>query len=137
MIIPYFFTQSFTSPILYKDCITAISIIFCSIFYTSYYILRPQAHREDWRSLTAQIPLDSQIFTYPSVNAPLRYYYSGQILNLNDIENSKIENLFIVPYAQEILDPQLEYQAFLKDNGYQLIQKQYFNSVPLEVWQKN
>jgi len=112
-------------------------VIFPSILYTTYYILNTNNHREDWRSLAAQIPLDSQIFTYPSVNAPLRYYYSGQILNLNNIENSKIENLFLVPYAAPILDPQLEYQAFLKDNDYQLIQKQYFNSVPLEVWQKN
>jgi uncharacterized membrane protein len=121
--------------------ITVCIVIFSSILYTTYYILNTNNHREDWRSLAAQLPLDSQIYTYPSISAPLKYYYSGSTSDLQNLpaETAKlwVGTIYTVPYAAPIFDPQLEYQAFLKDNGYQLIQKQYFNSVPLEVWQKN
>ena len=80
------------------------------------YLFNPQFHREDWRGLTQFLvlanPEQNPVFIYPQVAAPLTYYYAGTI------NQDGADEIWLIPYAQPIFDPQNLTAAKLKVDGY-------------------
>jgi len=101
------------------------------------YLLLPIFHREDWKSLGASIPAQSEVnVIIPSADA-LKYYRKDLILeDLRGIETTvNFKNEFlIIPYTSEIYG--FDYKKILLKNNYTLVNAETFRGVFYELWQK-
>ena len=102
-------------------------ILFLVVFNlssASIYLFNSQFHREDWRGLADYLSasnLDqSPVLIYPQVAAPLKYYYAGPI------NQGAADELWLVPYAQPIFDPQNSAAKNLAAGGYLPVVSQIF-----------
>lgn len=85
------------------------------------YLFNPFFHREDWRGLTKSLT-DQPIVMIPAVNAPLKYYYAGEIIDAVP----DVSSFYYIPYAEPIFDPTLSLRQKISSAGYQEIQQQHF-----------
>jgi len=105
------------------------------VFFTLVYLLIPQFHREDWKSLVKSLPKDKPVYMIATSIDPLKYYDPS--LKVNELKSlsSSSREIIVIPYAAEIYG--LNYQKVLQNQGYQLSKKTSFRQLTLENWQKN
>ena len=118
---------------------TIIRIIVTAGFliFSFIYLLIPNFHREDWKSLTKSLPAKSVVYMIKSSSDPLLYYNSKLVINeLTGFENlaSLPNKIIIVPYTSEIYG--YNYQEKLLKKNYQLRKKITFRNLYFEQWNK-
>ena len=90
----------------------------CSLIY----LFNPAFHREDWRGLSQQI-IAGPVVINPAVNAPLKYYYAGEILGTDSLPE---ENFYYITYAEPIFDPEQKFKQQAAETGFQETSVQHF-----------
>ncbi len=101
------------------------------------YLLFPQFHREDWRSLAKDIPARSVVYMIKSSSDPIKYYRPDleikELEKLADLKNFK--KIIVIPYTAQIYG--LDYQQKLIDQNFSLKKKISYREVVAEIWVKD
>jgi uncharacterized membrane protein len=104
-------------------------------FFSALYLIFPNFHREDWKSLLLSVPQSSSVYMIPSSSDPIQYYYP-EIITKNLLEiasfDGKQKEIYVIPYTAEIYG--LNYRAELEKKRYRLKDQQDFRGVTLEYW---
>ncbi len=83
---------------------------------SSIYLFNPAFHREDWKGLAKSLnQTEPPVVIIPAVDAPLKYYYSGEIIY--DVPSAP--EFYYIPYAEPIFDPNLTTRQKIAAAGYQ------------------
>lgn len=121
------------------------------IFWSLAYLLFPQFHREDWKSLSDLIPWGQPVYAIPASMDALTYYrpdLKTKILDIRSINHvSRItrqvskdpqsvirDSLTIIPYTSEIYG--FDYHKVLSTIGYAQRNVQSVRSLTVETWSK-
>lgn len=103
------------------------------------YLLMPQFHREDWKSLVKNLPESKPVYMITSSSDPLRYYSKKinikDLADLNEMSTEAVdmaENMIVIPYTADIHG--IDYKKQLEKKSYKLIDKKNFRGLELEYW---
>lgn len=101
------------------------------------YLLLPQFHREDWKSLAKSLPKNIPIYMISSSSDPVKYYnYNIKINQLKSLSyESKEGEKVIISYTADIHG--VNYKRILEDKKYILSNKKVFRGLELEYWKKS
>ncbi len=102
--------------------------------FSSVYLLNPNFHREDWKSLTGSLSKRQKVYMIPSSADPLRYY--NPEVTVVDIrkENIKDKKIVVIPHTTDIYG--FNYKNKLQDKGFSQQKIQSFRGLTFEVWSK-
>jgi hypothetical protein len=108
------------------------------VIFSLVYLLLPQFHREDWKSLVKNLPKNKPVYMITASSDPVRYYLNS--LKVNELTSLRVNGLFekeiiVIPYAAEIYG--LDYKGLLTKNGYLLKKETSFREVTFEEWFKS
>lgn len=117
--------------------IVRIFVLSGFIVWSLAYLLIPQFHREDWKSLATDLPKQSKIYMIISSSDALSYYRPD--LHLVDVQLIKrlttMDNeLTIIPYTSEIHG--VNYKDILQTRGYKITQEKSYRGLLIEYWKK-
>jgi len=99
------------------------------------YIVNPNFHREDWKSLVVSLSINKKVYMIKSSSDPLLYYNKNiEIADLKSIEKINESNILVIPYTADIHG--VNYQKELANQGFYLQQKKSFRELTLEYWGK-
>lgn len=110
-----------------------MTIIFLAFSFA--YLLFPQFHREDWKSLTRVLNSSTRAYMILPSSDPIAYYRNEiPLFELRDIKNSTIpEFITVIPYTSEIYG--FDYNKILKNKGcIKKSQIQFRGNLQLEEW---
>ena len=93
-----------------------IGFLLLNLITSAIYLFNPAFHREDWQSLAKNIAPNQPVVMIPTVNAPLKYYYSGTVLATDTVPQADFS---YVSYAEPIFDPTLTFRRQVESSGYQ------------------
>lgn len=100
------------------------------------YLLIPNFHREDWKSLTKSLPRKPEIYMITSSADPIKYYKSD--LKIKDLKNipKKInkKEFFVLPYTADIHG--VNYRKRLAEQKFSLVEKKAYRGIILERWRR-
>lgn len=101
------------------------------------YLLLPQFHREDWKSLASSLPQNKAIYAIPASMDALLYYRPYLKLKIKDLRKlQKLpSSIVVIPYTSEIYG--FDYRSILQNKGYKLREKRQFRNLSYEVWQEH
>ncbi len=99
------------------------------------YLLLPQFHREDWRSVSYVInESDTPVYLIISSSDPLRYYLRNR--ELHSLQEFKLEGapgeILVIPYTAEIHG--FPYSEVLTQLGYSIQETSAFRGITVERW---
>lgn len=103
------------------------------VIFSLVYLLSPQFHREDWKSLAHG--LDSRtVYIISSSSDPIRYYSpQTEVRDLKVIARDfKSSRLTVIPYTADIHG--VSYRESLMGNGYRLDKTYLFRDLTYEEW---
>lgn len=101
------------------------------VIFSFVYLLLPQFHREDWKSLVKDLPKNIPVYMIMSSSDPVKYYSNN--LNIKDLSGQPIEkDIVVIPYTSDIHG--LDYKSLLSNKGYQLKKEKNFREVTYEQW---
>jgi 4-amino-4-deoxy-L-arabinose transferase-like glycosyltransferase len=106
------------------------------LVYSAVYLLIPQFHREDWRSIARSIPSNDSVYMISSFTDPVRYYKpDAQILPFDTMYGPDTPATFtVIPYGAAIYGVSHEEQ--LKKKGYTLTEKRSERGIQVERWSR-
>ena len=106
------------------------------VTFSLVYLLLPQFHREDWKSLVKNLPKDKPVYMIMASSDPVKYYKSN--LNINELQNADYEldkkQITVIPYSVDIYG--FDYKKNLKESGYILSRTSTFRELFFEEWQR-
>jgi hypothetical protein len=135
-----------------------MTILIGFISWSFLYLLFPQFHREDWKSLATQLKKDtSEVYMISSSADPVRYYAPN--IEVRDIQildseipaflpagrhgtgmtkgsagmTSKDQSVLVLPYTTDIHG--VDYRASLTQSGYMLQDTKPFRELTYERWE--
>jgi uncharacterized membrane protein len=114
-------------------------IIIGGFFILSFvYLLNPQFHRENWKSLAASLSQDKPVYMIVPSSDALRYYRPEiRIIdwrfNRNHFPN--LNELVIIPYTADIYG--FDYKKEIEKKGFTFKERRDFGGVWYEIWVKN
>lgn len=99
------------------------------------YLLIPNFHREDWKSLAKDLPENSTVYMIKTSSDPLVYYRDDcKVINMVDKSTLVTQKkIIVIPYTAEIHG--VDYQKNLFKYGYNLVERKSFRQVFYEIWQ--
>ena len=105
------------------------------LIFSLIYLLFPQFHREDWKSLVKSLSAVKEVYMINSSSDPVKYYNPKiKIKDLRSLSGSSslARELAIIPYTTEIYG--YNYQDILLKKGYRPGKKTAFRNLYLEEW---
>ncbi|MBP6045081.1 glycosyltransferase family 39 protein [Candidatus Woesebacteria bacterium] len=103
------------------------------IVFSLIYLLGPSFHREDWKSLVADLP-SNHVCSLPSSFDPLHYYNSKLITSDARSCTTSKGDVIVVPYAEEIYG--FDTTAYMKQKKYILSKEVSFRGVEYQIWKR-
>lgn len=102
------------------------------LIFSLIYLLNQKMHREDWKSLVANLLNNQNIYMISSFSDPIKFYRND--INIKDLKSEKITEkvITVVPYGEEIHG--LNHNQKLATLGYQKIETKNFREITLEDW---
>jgi len=105
------------------------------VLFSLAYLMLPQFHREDWKSLVKSLPKDKPVYMITASSDPIQYYSSN--LRVKELTGLRVNELLekeiiVIPYAVEIYG--LDYKVLLTEKGYKLKKETSFQEVTYEEW---
>ena len=99
------------------------------------YLLLPQFHREDWKSLSGSLPPRSTVYMVPSFSDPLVYYRSDlTVKDINSINSSDfISSITVLPYGFTIHG--IDHKTKLSSLGFSQSSESTYRELSKESWQ--
>jgi len=109
-------------------------MLFGFIVFSLIYLLLPQFHREDWKSLVKNLPKDKLVYMITASSDPVSYY--DKQLNINELANYELKarEINVIPYTTAIYG--FDYKSVLSKAGYKLKKEVSFREVTYEQWTK-
>jgi len=101
------------------------ALLLINLLCSAIYLFNPKFHREDWQNLTQALvrlnQTQSPVLIISVVDAPVKYYYTSQNYVPTDNLTSVLDQpeLWYIPYAEPIFDPQLKIRHQLSQAGFQ------------------
>jgi len=102
------------------------------VVFSLVYLLLPQFHREDWKSLVKNLPKDKSVYMIKSSSDPVKYYNENLTINELKSLSSLSSEIAVIPYTADIYG--LDYKNILNKSGYQLKKEISFREVTYEQW---
>ena len=104
------------------------------IIFSLVYLLIPQFHREDWRSLAGSLPGNKPVYMITSSSDPVKYYRPGLKINgLNNLYSDDLPGkIIVVPYSTDIHG--VDYKNILRERKYSFVDKKTFRDLEIEEW---
>jgi len=115
---------------------TGYILLFGFVAWSLSYLIFPQFHREDWKSLANALQKETtEVYMIPSSGDPIRYY--APTIEIRDIRMSNIrasasDNLVVIPYTTDIYG--VDYVAELQSQEYQIHSTFYVRGLSYERW---
>jgi len=114
-----------------------IIILIGFIFWSTIYLLTPQFHREDWKSLAYNLPRQAKVYMIISSSDALSYYrpdtHLVDVQSINQLTKLN-DRLIIIPYTSEIYG--VKYKDTLQDRGYKITKEKSYRGLLIEYWEK-
>jgi len=133
-------TSMYPTPLKLRRASRYIVIIGFVVFSLTYLLL-PQFHREDWKSLVKNLPKDKPIYMIISSSDPIQYYSNDlRIKELTLLRQgyggqSELEKeIIIIPYTADIYG--YDYKKNLSKSGYQQKEVKNFRELSFEIWRR-
>ncbi len=101
---------------------TLIGLLIFNLITSGVYLFNPKFHREDWRGAARSLT-DLPVVITPAVDAPLRYYYAGDIRGTDQVPE---QNFWYVAYAEDIFDPERSFRREAQAAGFREVGRQDF-----------
>ena len=97
--------------------------ILFNLLTSGLYLFNLNHHRENWKGLASNLIVLNQsnvpVAILAPVKTPLQYYYAGEIISYTDIKKTFNQpELWLVPYAEPIFDPNLTTRQTLESLGF-------------------
>ena len=109
-------------------------VIIGFVVFSSAYLLLPQFHREDWKSLVKGLPKDKPIYMITSSSDPVIYYSNS--LEVNELTSLRVnkneKEIIVIPYTADIYG--FDYKKSLSKSGYQQKEIKNFRELSFEIW---
>ncbi len=107
------------------------------LFFSLIYLLLPQFHREDWKSLVFSLRDSGSVYMISSSSDPVRYYNpSLKVKELRTLEAIELKKqAIVVPYTADIYG--FDYKKELMKRGFTYKEAKTFRGLWYEVWVKN
>ncbi|MFH0979749.1 MAG: glycosyltransferase family 39 protein [Candidatus Roizmanbacteria bacterium] len=107
------------------------------LVFSLVYLLLPQFHREDWKSLVKSLPNDKSVYMILSSSDPLKYYNNN--LNIKELKSlssssSLSREIIVIPFTAEVYG--FDYKTVLKEKNFSLTNKRSFRELELETWKR-
>ena len=104
------------------------------LIFSLIYLINPNMHREDWKSLTTNLNTNQNVYMIGSFADPIKYYNSE--IKIKDFKTIKpVENeIVVIPYGQEIHGLNMTDELVKLD--YKKINEKNFREIKLETWKK-
>lgn len=106
------------------------------VILSGVYLIFPQFHREDWKSLAVSLPQNIPVYMIKSSSDALEYYRRD--LQLFELRNSVLvtQKIIVIPYTSDIYGYDYKNDLDLKD--YRNISTiSNFQGLSYEIWQHN
>ncbi|KKP32647.1 MAG: hypothetical protein UR23_C0057G0004 [Candidatus Roizmanbacteria bacterium GW2011_GWA2_32_13] len=107
------------------------------VVFSSAYLLLPQFHREDWKSLVKSLPKDKPVYMIKASSDPV-LYYSKNSLQVKELTSLRVENkekeITVIPFSVGVYG--LDYKNLLSKARYTLKKEFSFREVAYEQWSK-
>lgn len=104
------------------------------VVFSLTYLLLPQFHREDWKSLVKSLPKDKPVYMITASSDPVKYYNQSLIVKELKSLSSSSREIIIIPYTADIYG--FDYKKSLTKNGYQQKEVKNFRELSFEIWRK-
>lgn len=121
----------------FKSLKPAIAVGIIQIIALFYFWISPAYHREDWRSLVADLPGNATIAMPSRAQiAPLRYYLPDILVVEPSHEPIYGSDVYYIRYAEELFDVPKTGQANLFNSGYTITRQVSYPGIQLDVYTK-
>ncbi len=121
----------------FKSLKTVYVVGAIQILSLMYFWLMPQYHREDWRSLVADLPSSATIAMPSRAQiAPLRYYSPEIMVVEPSHELVNGEEVYYIRYAEELFDVPKVGQANLFNSGYTITKQKSYPGIQVDIYRK-
>ncbi|MEK7634222.1 MAG: glycosyltransferase family 39 protein [Patescibacteria group bacterium] len=104
------------------------------LIFSLTYLLFPQFHREDWKSLVKNLPKNKPIYMIEASSDPVKYYDNK--LTIKELRMTdyglKEKEIVVIPYIVDIYG--YDYKKKLKEKGYLLNKTNSFRGLFFEEW---
>jgi len=104
-------------------------------FFSLLYLINPTFHREDWQSLSVNLPSQTSVWMIPSFADALKYYRPD--VTINDISTTSLsspDQLYVIPYGETIHG--INHQKILEANGYHYQYGRDYRQLSLQYWER-
>ncbi len=116
-----------------KTSIYRYIVISGFVLFSFIYLLNPNFHREDWKSLAKTLPNKAIVCMIPSSADPLVYYRKDiSIIPLPHCTPGP--RTIVIPYTADIHG--VDYKKTLRDKGFKQEKTLNFRQLQYEVWQR-
>ena len=106
------------------------------LMFSLMYLLLPQFHREDWKSLVSNLPKNKPVYMITASSDPVKYYNNN--LNIKELRIVDYElnekQITVIPYTADIYG--YDYKKELKEKSYVLNKTTTFRELFFEEWRK-
>jgi 4-amino-4-deoxy-L-arabinose transferase-like glycosyltransferase len=112
----------------------SILFLFIFILFSIMYVFDSNNYREDWKTLSTNLPKDTPIYMIGSFADPINYYRKDiKIIDIKQIQPTEKEIIYL-PYGEEIHG--LEHNKIFENIGYKKTKEISFREISFEHWQK-
>jgi len=110
------------------------SFLFFIIFFvfSCMYIFNSNNYREDWKSLSRDLPIDRPIYMIGSFADPINYYRKDlKVIDIKQIKPIEKEIVYL-PYGETIHG--FEHNKIFESIGYKKISEKSYREISVETW---
>ena len=106
------------------------------ILFSLIYVLNPNFHREDWKSLVKSLSVSKPIYMILSSSDPIKYYNNKfELRDIKKLSDYNLENsIQVIPYSIQIHG--VNYKEILTKKGYLVNKEKSFRELKTEIWTK-
>lgn len=97
------------------------------------YLLNPSFYREDWKTLSKELPKHIPVYMILSSSDPVLYYRQDiSIQDLKNLKNIDTKEIVVIPYTSDIHG--VNYEKNFKTQSYVLDHKKAYKDLYVEHW---
>lgn len=104
------------------------------IGFSGLYLLNPEMHREDWKSVAASLENGTKVYMIGSFGDPIKFYNATVLVEDIKTIEPKEDKIKVITYGEMIHG--INSQDKLTKLGYQLVKKNNFREITTEEWEK-
>jgi len=109
-------------------------LLVCFVIFSFMYVFNSNNYREDWKTLSANLPDNMPVYMIGSFADPINYYRKNiQVIDIKQIEPIEKEIIYL-PYGEIIHG--FDHNKIFETIGYEKIEEISFREISFERWQR-